>query len=103
MNSKKFPWDKLLFVFVVGLVLGFIYPLLESRTLPWFILVIAIPFSAIIYVIAESSFTSLMNDLKHFMAGFIADIVSLLILGCGFCLGTISLDSLTVMLKSFTT
>ena len=103
MNTKKFPWYKLLFVFLVGLVLGFIYPLLESRALPWFIWIIAIPFAGIIYAIAESIFISLMKNLKHFMAGFIADILSLLILGSGFCLGAISLDSLTVMIKSLKT
>jgi hypothetical protein len=64
MNHKKFPWNQLIFVFLLGLILGFLYLPLESISLHWFVLIIAIPVAAIIYVIAEEVLTALIKDLN---------------------------------------
>jgi hypothetical protein len=102
MNHKKFPWNQLIFVFLLGLILGFLYLPLESISLHWLVLIIAIPVAAIIYVIADEILTALIKDLNQFLGEFVGNIVSLLILISGGLLGSIIFNWLTVLIKSLT-
>jgi hypothetical protein len=102
MNSHKFPWHQLFFSFIFALLLGFIYLPLESRSLPWFVWIIILPFAALIYAITESIFTALLKDLEFFLGKFWAFIVFFLVGGSGMGVGYFLANLLTAFIKSHT-
>ena len=88
-NKKKFPWDKLGFIFSVSIIVGLIGPpiLLGISSLPWYVWIIFMPLAILVYMITEVTVRSLMEDLEHFLGGCLACIACCVVSVSGIVLG----------------